>query len=93
MKKILLLLLAVFSISASAQADYYNVLTSTGASSLGRAPQGARVATRSVWFVSQAEMAASGLTVGAVINSLGFHFAQGLNRPVTGNITIYLQMT
>ena len=93
MKKLLLLSLVIFCISASAQTDYYDAITGLGTSPNGRAPQGARVATRSVWIITATEMAASGFSTGSVVNSLGFNFQAGLSAPVTGNISIYLENT
>lgn len=94
MKKILLTIL-LYSIGhlAYSQSDYYDVLTGGSTSGNGRAPQGARGASRSVWLISSAEMTASGLVSGDIINSLGFNYSTAQDIATTGTITIYLENT
>lgn len=93
MKKLLLLCLTIFSLTANAQTDYYSVISGLSTSSGGRAPQGARPATRSVWIITAAEMAASGFASGSTISSLGFNFSTGLAAATTGSMVIYLENT
>jgi hypothetical protein len=93
MKKFLLSCIVLFAIAASAQTDYYTPLSGLSNSGKGRAPQGSRPCTRSVWIITAAEMAASGLISGDVINSLGFNFMTAQSTATTGTIAIYLQNT
>ncbi len=89
---ICLLFLSVGSLMA--QTDYYTVLpNNNGTSQNGRAPQGARACSRSVWIITAAEMAASGFTSGSVVTSLGFNLSVAQNTPTTGTMVIYLQNT
>ncbi|WP_395058599.1 T9SS type A sorting domain-containing protein [Flavobacterium sp.] len=94
MKKLLLtLLVAFFGLAMNAQSDYSVALSTNGASSQIRGPQGAYRYQRSVWIITAAEMAASGFTSGNLINALGFNYIVGLDVATTGNIQIYLQNT
>lgn len=95
MKKITLLICLLLSVgSVFAQTDYYTVLPNNGGTSQnGRAPQGARGCSRSVWIITAAEMAASGFTTGSVVTSLGFNYSVAQNTATTGTIVIYLQNT
>jgi hypothetical protein len=94
MKKITFILLLIFSaFELSAQVDQYYVVEGLATSQNGRAPQGARNITRSVWLVTAAEMAAGGFVAGDVISGLGFTYQIPQNTPTTGNCTIYLQNT
>jgi hypothetical protein len=93
MKKFLLSCVVLFTIAASAQTDYYVPVSGLSNSANGRAPQGARPCTRSIWIITAAEMAASGLVSGDVINSLGFNYMTAQPTATTGTIAIYLQNT
>lgn len=93
MKKFLLSCFFLFSVIASAQTDYSTPISGLSTSANGRAPQGARPCNRSVWIITAAEMAASGLVSGDVINSLGFNYMTAQPTPTTGTILIYLQNT
>ena len=94
MKKItLLIVILLASLSIQAQTDTYTVLPNNGGTSQnGRAPQGARPAGRSVWLITAAEMAASGMPNGNVV-SVGFLYSVAHNAGITGTIVIYLQNT
>jgi hypothetical protein len=97
MRKITLLLLfvvaAVFS-DVQAQTDFYTVLPNNGGTSVnGRAPQGARTCSRSVWLITADEMLAAGFTAGSVVNSLGFNYGTPQDVATTGSMVIYLQNT
>ncbi|MGV3698115.1 T9SS type A sorting domain-containing protein [Flavobacterium sp.] len=94
MKKITFILLVFFStLELAAQVDHYTVIDGLATSANGRAPQGARNITRSVWIVTAAEMTAGGFVAGDVISGLGFTYQVAQNIPTTGNCTIYLQNT
>ncbi len=94
MKKITIILLLIFSaFEVSAQVDHYTVVDGLATSQNGRAPQGARNITRSVWIVTAAEMAAGGFVAGDVISGLGFTYQIAQDIATTGNCTIYLQNT
>lgn len=94
MKKITLFFLLLLSISElSAQVDHYPVVEGVATSQNGRAPQGARNVTRSVWLVTTAEMTAGGFAASDVISGLGFTYQVGQGTATTGTCTIYLQNT
>lgn len=94
MKKITLILLFIFSLTElSAQVDHYSVVDGLATSQNGRAPQGARNVTRSVWIVTADEMAAGGFLAGDVISGLGFTYQVAQNTATTGTCIIYLQNT
>ncbi len=93
MKNFLLFCFVLFAIVASAQTDYYVPVSGLSNSANGRAPQGSRPCTRSVWIITAAEMAASGLVSGDVINSLGFNYMTAQPTATTGTIVIYLENT
>ena len=95
MKKITLLIgILLASLSIQAQSDIYTVLPNSGGTSQnGRAPQGARPASRSVWIITATEMAASGFTAGSIVNSVGFNYSIAHNAGITGTIVIYMQNT
>jgi len=77
--------------SALAQTDYYDVLVGTSTSGNGRAPQGSRNISRSVFLITQAEMTAAGFTNGNGINSLAFFYSVAQDIATAGNMTVYLQ--
>jgi hypothetical protein len=94
MKKItfiLLFFLGVFELSA--QVDHFAVVDGIATSQLGRAPQGARNVTRSVWLVTAAEMADGGFVASDVIAGLGFSYQVAQATATTGTCVIYLQNT
>ncbi len=96
MKKItLFLLFALLSISTSvnAQIDYYGVITGSGTSGNGRAPQALDRCDRSVWLITAAEMAASGFVSGDVISSIGFNYLVGADVPASGTLKVYFSNT
>lgn len=94
MKKITLTLLLFLSVlELSAQVDHFAVVDGLATSQNGRAPQGARNATRSVWLVTAAEMTAGGFVNGDVITGLGFTYQVAQATATTGTCTIYLQNT
>jgi hypothetical protein len=94
MKKITLILLFILStLELSAQVDHYAVVEGAATSQNGRAPQGARNVTRSVWLVTAAEMTAGGFINGDVISGLGFTYQVAQNTATTGTCIIYLQNT
>lgn len=94
MKKITLILLFIFStFELSAQVDHYTVVDGLATSQNGRAPQGARNATRSVWIITADEMLAGGFAAGDIISGLGFSYQVAQSTATTGTCTIYLQNT
>lgn len=94
MKKITLILLFIFSLTElSAQVDHYAVVSGIATSQNGRAPQGARNVTRSVWIITSTEMADAGFATGDVISGLGFTYQVAQDIATTGTCTIYLQNT
>ncbi len=95
MKKItLLLLFTLFGIyDLSAQVDHLNVVNGAATSGNGRAPQGSRNITRSVWLITAAEMTGGGFVSGDQISGLGFTYQIGQNIATTGNFTVYLENT
>jgi len=94
MKKITLILLFIFSIcELSAQVDHFTVIDGLATSGNGRAPQGSRNITRSVWLVTAAEMTAGGFANGDVISGLGFTYQVAQNTATTGTCVMYLQNT
>lgn len=94
MKKITLFFLLLLSISElSAQVDHYPVVEGVATSQNGRAPQGARNVTRSVWLITAAEMTAGGFVANDIISGLGFTYQVGQATATTGTCVIYLQNT
>lgn len=94
MKKITLTLLLFLSVlELSAQVDHYPVVDGLATSQNGRAPQGARNVTRSVWIITAAEMTAGGFASGDVISGLGFTYQVAQATATTGTCVIYLQNT
>lgn len=93
--KILMFLFLCFGITidASAQNDYYSVISGLSTSGNGRAPQGARNVSRSVWILTAAEMSASGYVNGDVVSGIGFTFSTAQDVPTTGTIVVYLENT
>ena len=96
MKKItLFLLFALLSLSTSvnAQIDYYGVITGSGTSGNGRAPQALDRCDRSVWLITAAEMTAAGFVSGDAISSIGFNYLTGADVPTTGTFKVYFLNT
>ncbi len=95
MKKTLLLLLSMVSILCySQETQYYNALPNNGSTSgNSRAPQGLQRYSRTVYIITAAEMASSGLVNGDIINSIGFNYSTAQNIPTTGNFIVYLENT
>ncbi len=91
MKKLLLLAVLLFGLTAQAQSDYYTVISGLSTSGLGRAPQGSQRYNRSVWLITATEMANFGFVTGNVINSLGFNYLTAQSITTTGNLTVYLE--
>lgn len=93
-KNYLLILFTLFSGLLIAQNDYYNALVSSNATSgNARAPQGSRRYARSVYLITQAEMTASGLANGNVINSIAFNYLTAQDVQTSGSLIVYLQNT
>ena len=97
MKKTTLLTFLLFFLTIGnvfSQSDIYTALPNNGGTSQnGRAPQGARVASRSVWLISQVEMQDANFITGNIINSLGFNYSVAQDAATTGSMVIYLQNT
>ncbi len=93
--KILFFLMMCFctTFTVSAQNDYYPVISGLGTSGNGRAPQGGRNVSRSVWLITAAEMTAGGYANGDLVSGLGFTFQAAQDVPTTGTISFYLQNT
>jgi hypothetical protein len=93
--KILFYLILCFSttFTVSAQNDYYPIITGVSTSGNGRAPQGSRNVTRSVWLLTAAEMTAAGYATGDLISGLGFTYQTAQDIPTTGTFVVYLQNT
>lgn len=96
MKKTVLLLLTFVSfLSYSQETQYFNVLNNTPGSTSGnsRAPQGSQRYARTVYLITAAEVAASGLANNDVVNSIGFNYSTAQNVATTGAFKVYLQNT
>jgi hypothetical protein len=95
MKKLLLLLLTFVSFfSHSQETQFYSALLSNGSTSgNSRAPQGLQRYSRTVYLITAAEVTASGLVNGDVINAIGFNYSTAQNVATTGNYTVYMQNT
>ena len=96
MKKITLLFLLISIISVAelkAQVDQYYAINGLATSGNGRAPQGSRNVTRSVWLITAAEMSAGGFVNGDVLYGLGFTYQTAKNITTTGTFVAYLQNT
>lgn len=93
MKKTLLFLVAMVGFLCQAQeTQYYNALPNNGSTSgNSRAPQGLQRYSRTVYIITAAEMAASGLSNGDVINSIGFNYSSAQNISTTGSFTVYME--
>lgn len=95
------LLILLLSLDVKAQTEMITVINGGSTSANGRAPQGSRMITRSIYYISAAEIAASGLVSGNIINTIGFTYGESLSVPppasqeipTTGNIKLYLQNT
>ena len=93
-KKLLLLLTFVSFISHAQETQFYNALLSSNSTSgNSRAPQGAQRYSRTVYLITPAELAASGLVNSDVINAIGFSYSTAQNIATTGNYTVYMQNT
>lgn len=95
MKKILLFLFTIVGLLSQAQeTQYYTALPFGGVTSVNsRAPQGFQRYSRTVYVITAAEMATSGLSNGDVINSIGFSYAVAQNIATTGNLIVYMENT
>ena len=96
MKKTTLLFLLISIIcfgELNAQVDQYYAINGLATSGNGRAPQGSRNVTRSVWLITAAEMTAGGFINGDVITGLGFTYLTPQNITTTGTFVAYLQNT
>lgn len=96
MKKTTLLFLLISIISVGelkAQVDQYYAINGLATSGNGRAPQGSRNVTRSVWLITAAEMTAGGFVNGDVLSGLGFTYQTAQNITTTGTFVAYLQNT
>jgi hypothetical protein len=93
MKKTLLFLVAMVGFLCQAQeTQYYNALPNNGSTSgNSRAPQGLQRYSRTVYIITAAEMAASGLSNGDVINSIGFNYSSAQDVPTTGSFIVYME--
>ncbi|WP_445457958.1 choice-of-anchor J domain-containing protein [Flavobacterium sp. HNIBRBA15423] len=95
MKKTLLLLLMLVSFfSQSQETQYFQALVNNGSTSgNSRAPQGSQRYARTVYLITAAEVLASGLVNGDIINSIGFNYSLAQNIATTGNFIVYMQNT
>ncbi|WP_445719218.1 T9SS type A sorting domain-containing protein [Flavobacterium sp.] len=95
MKKSLLYLFTFVSLLCQAQVtQYYSALPAASATSANsRAPQGLQRYSRTVYVITAAEMATSGLSNGDVISAIGFSYATAQNIPTTGNFIVYMENT
>lgn len=96
MKKILLSLLTAILCLCTIEAQeiqYYLALNNNGATSNVRAPQGGVRYLRSVYLITPAEMAASGLVSGDVITAIAFQISVAQNIPTAGTLDVYLRNT
>ena len=93
MKKTLLFLVAMVGFLCQAQEiQYYNALPNNGSTSgNSRAPQGLQRYSRTVYIITAAEMAASGLSNGDVIKSIGFNYSTAQDISTTGNFIVYME--
>ncbi len=92
-KFVILSICFLSSFSFYAQNDYYSIISGTSTSQNGRAPQGARNITRSIWLITAAEMTAAGFTSGQDISGIGFTYQTGQDVTTTGNAIFYMQNT
>ncbi|NHN26819.1 T9SS type A sorting domain-containing protein [Flavobacterium jejuense] len=95
MKKTLLLLLMLVSFfSQSQETQYFPALVNNGSTSANsRAPQGSQRYARTVYLITAAEVMASGLVNGDIVNSIGFNYSSAQNIATTGNFIVYMQNT
>lgn len=92
-KLFFLLFLTISGMEALAQSQFNPVISGGSTSTFGRAPQGERAVTRTVFIVTAAEMTAGGINNGDNISGLGFSYETAQNIPTSGNIKIYLENT
>ena len=92
-KFVILALCFLSSLSFYAQNDYFPAISGLGTSQNGRAPQGGRNVTRSIWLITAAEMTAAGFTNGMQISGIGFTYQAGQDITTTGNALFYMQNT
>ncbi|MGJ8683858.1 MAG: T9SS type A sorting domain-containing protein [Nonlabens sp.] len=92
-KYLFLLSILLLGTDVIAQSQFNSVITGGSTSQNGRAPQGLRAITRTVFIVTDAEMTAGGFVSGDQISGLGFSYETGQDITTTGNIKIYLQNT
>ena len=95
MKKTLLFLFILVSFfSQSQETQYFQALTNNGSTSPNsRAPQGSQRYSRTVYLITAAEVMASGLVNGDIINSIGFNYFAAQNIATTGNFIVYMENT
>lgn len=93
LKQIIILFVLFFAIDTNAQVDYYDCVSGNGTSGNARAPQGTRRYARSVYLITAAEMTASGLVNGNVINSIAFTYTTAQDVATSGSLIVYLQNT
>ncbi|GAK91461.1 hypothetical protein JCM19298_2747 [Nonlabens ulvanivorans] len=88
-----LLFILLASVDAYAQSQFNTVISGASTSSFGRAPQGERAVTRTIFIVTAAEMTAGGFASGDQISGLGFTYETAQDIPTTGDIKVYLENT
>ncbi|AGC76325.1 putative secreted protein (Por secretion system target) [Nonlabens dokdonensis] len=92
-RMILLLTILLAGNEILAQSQFNTVISGGSTSTFGRAPQGERAITRTVFIVTDAEIAAGGISSGEMISGLGFTYETAQDITTTGNIQVYLQNT
>jgi hypothetical protein len=92
-KMIFLVTMLLTSNEILAQSQFNTVISGGSTSTFGRAPQGQRAITRTLFIVAAAEITASGISSGEMISGLGFTYETAQDIPTTGNIQVYLENT
>ena len=69
------------------------VITGTATSANARAPQGSQRYIRTVYIITAAEMAASGIPASSLINAIGWSYSAAQSIATSGNLKVYLQNT
>jgi hypothetical protein len=90
-KLVFLLLILIIGPETLAQSQFNSVISGGSTSSFGRAPQGERAVTRTVFIVTAAEMAAGGFSTNDGISGLGFSYETAQDIATAGDIKIYLE--
>jgi len=88
-KLVFLLLILIIGPETLAQSQFNSVISGGSTSSFGRAPQGERAVTRTVFIVTAAEMTAGGFSTNDGISGLGFSYETAQDIPTAGDIKIY----